>query len=545
MRTESASHNSQPLIHSVVIPAYNAAKTIGPCLEALLAQSIPREKYEVIVVDDGSTDETAAIARDYGVCTLSQSRQGPAVARNRGIKHAQGDIVLFTDSDCVPTPTWIEEMTIALADSDVVGARGTYLTQQRELVARFVQIEYEDRYDRMRGRDRIDFIDTYSAAYRRDVLLTNGGFDTAFSTVAVEDQELSFRLTRKGYKLIFVPRAKVYHIHAHSCRRYTARKFNIGYWKALLTRWHPERMVSDTHTPQVLKAQMMLIGLVGLSLLAIPFWREGFWIAGGFLTLFLASTFPFTLKAVRKDPVVALFSPFLLYLRATALGAGFCLGLTNFILGKQDRLLYRADKIRTVLSFRQRTLKRAIDVAGSLVGLLLVAPLLPSIALLIKLDSHGPVFYGQERVGEEGRIFRVHKFRSIVADAEKRLDIPPDPGRKSPRDSRVTCAGRILKRTSLDEAPQFWNVLRGDMSLVGPQPEEPGVVQSYYSDWHRQRLSVRPGMTGPIQIGGRADLSLDARVQLELAYIQDYSLWKDISILVRTLHALLTGRGAY
>jgi lipopolysaccharide/colanic/teichoic acid biosynthesis glycosyltransferase/glycosyltransferase involved in cell wall biosynthesis len=521
---------------SVVIPAYNAARTMDRCLKALCSQSLPGREYEVVVVDDGSSDATADVAKGYGACVLQRRHLGPAAARNAGLRQAQGEIVLFTDADCAPTPTWIEEMVKPFADPDVIGVRGVYLTRQRALVARFVQMEYEDRYDRVSGRERIDFIDTYSAGYRRDVLLTNGGFDEAFPTASVEDQELSFRLARKGYKMVFAPGAQVYHLHDCSCWEYAARKFNIGYWKALLTRWYPERMVSDAHTPQVLKAQMALIGLAGLALLAAPAWLESLWLAAVLLVAFMISTLPFLWKAAEKSLMVAVASPFLLALRAAVLGIGFCVGRVSFARRKGDH--------RMVLGVWQRILKRCMDILGSLVGLLLLIPLTPLLALLIKLDSEGPVFYVQERVGEEGRVFRMYKFRSMVRDADQRSERPEVPGLKSRPDPRVTRVGRLLRRTSLDEAPQFYNVLRGEMSLVGPRPEEARVV-CQYNDWHRQRLAVKPGMTGPMQINGRAELTLDRRVQLELAYIQRYSLWEDVKILARTLPALLRGTGAW
>ena len=532
---------------SVVVPARSAAEIVGACIEALLDQSMPRERYEVIVVDDGSTDGTAAIARGYGVRVLSQPWQGPAAARNMGSRKARGELLLFTDADCEPTRTWIEEMVEPFGDSDVVAARGTYLTRQRELVARFVQMEYEDRYDRMRGRARIDFVDTYSAGYRRDVLLANGGFDVTFPTASVEDQELSFRLARKGYKMVFAPQARVYHRHDRSWSEYARRKFSIGYWKALLTQWYPERVVSDSHTPQVLKVQVVLIGLAGLALLTSPLWQAGPWIAGGLLALFLITGLPFLFKAASKDLKVTLISPLLLALRAAALAAGFSAGKVRFALKGGD---VPGSARQVALSTRQRILKRVMDVAGSLVGLLLLVPLLPFAALLIKLDSPGPVFYVQERVGEGGRVFRMVKLRSMVDEAQEMLgqlvDARPhsSPALKVRDDPRLTRVGGILRRISLDEAPQFWNVLRGEMSLVGPRPEEPRVVR-LYRDWHRQRLAVKPGMTGPMQIDGRADLSLNERVQLELAYIQNYSLWEDIKILAKTLPATLSGRGAY
>jgi len=161
---------------SVIVPAYNAQDTLGSCLAALQAQSLPRDRYEVIVVDDGSTDRTADIARQYGARLLHQPNAGPAAARNRGAQAARGEILLFTDADCSPARDWIERMTEPFRDAEVVGAKGVYRTRQAEPVARFVQLEYEDRYVRTSRQEYIDFVDTYSAAYRRDIFLANGGF---------------------------------------------------------------------------------------------------------------------------------------------------------------------------------------------------------------------------------------------------------------------------------------------------------------------------------------------------------------------------------
>jgi lipopolysaccharide/colanic/teichoic acid biosynthesis glycosyltransferase len=195
-------------------------------------------------------------------------------------------------------------------------------------------------------------------------------------------------------------------------------------------------------------------------------------------------------------------------------------------------------------------LKRLIDLVGSLATMVLAAPLFPILALLIKLDSPGPVLFIQERAGKDGRPFRIYKLRSMVDGADEMLAGLVDLDNLSPPvvklrdDPRVTRVGRFLRRTSLDELPQLVNVLRGEMSLVGPRPEEMRIVR-LYNDWHRQRLAVKPGITGPMQVSGRADLDFDRRVQLELDYIRDYSVTDDLRILLRTLLAVVTGKGAY
>lgn len=315
---------------SVVIPAYQAEETIDRCLEALAHQTVPRDCYEIVVVDDGSSDGTAARAQAHGpVRLLTQERKGPAAARNAGVEHSQGQIVLFTDADCEPLPDWIERMGAAFGDG-VVGAKGAYLTRQRELVARFVQIEYEDKYNRMAGEPSIDFVDTYAAAYRRDIFVADGGFETAFPVASVEDQEFSFRLARRGYRMVFVPEARVYHWgHAPDVWSYARKKFRIGYWKVMVHRRHPNKLLRDSHTPQVLKVQILLVGLAGLGLAGGLVW-PGFWaVSGASALLFLLSTIPFVWSALRKDLAVGLVAPGLLLVRALALGIGFAAGLVT------------------------------------------------------------------------------------------------------------------------------------------------------------------------------------------------------------------------
>jgi lipopolysaccharide/colanic/teichoic acid biosynthesis glycosyltransferase len=195
-------------------------------------------------------------------------------------------------------------------------------------------------------------------------------------------------------------------------------------------------------------------------------------------------------------------------------------------------------------------LKRMMDVVGAAIGFLLSVPLMVLVAVLIRIDSPGPIIFKQRRVGLFGQEFRVYKFRTMVENAEELLDQLVDlqaldePVFKIRNDPRVTPIGRFLRRWSLDELPQFLNVLNGDMSLVGPRPEEVRIVQ-YYNDFHRVRLLAKPGMTGPVQVSGRGDLSLRARVELEIDYIQNYSLGKDLQILLKTIPVVIQGKGSY
>jgi exopolysaccharide biosynthesis polyprenyl glycosylphosphotransferase len=193
--------------------------------------------------------------------------------------------------------------------------------------------------------------------------------------------------------------------------------------------------------------------------------------------------------------------------------------------------------------------KRVFDVAVSAAVLLALAPVFAAIAIAIRLDSPGPVVFRQRRVGRNGRPFEMLKFRSMYRDAEQRLGFLREknemsgPVFKMTNDPRVTRVGRFLRRTSLDELPQFWNVLRGEMSVVGPRPPIASEVRQY-KRWQRRRLSVRPGITCTWQISGRNEIDFDEWMELDLEYIDQWSLWRDLEICAKTIPAVLSARGA-
>lgn len=201
-----------------------------------------------------------------------------------------------------------------------------------------------------------------------------------------------------------------------------------------------------------------------------------------------------------------------------------------------------------------RLLKRAIDLSAAVLGGLAIVPLLALIALLVRLDSPGPVFYGHTRIGQGGRRFKAWKFRSMVQDADRVLEeylhkhpelrTEWEETQKLKNDPRVTRVGRWLRKLSLDELPQLWNVIKGEMSLVGPRP----VVQSElakYGEKGALYLKVKPGMTGLWQVSGRSETTYEERVEMDAYYVRNWSVWLDLYILARTVWVVLFGRGAY
>jgi lipopolysaccharide/colanic/teichoic acid biosynthesis glycosyltransferase len=196
-----------------------------------------------------------------------------------------------------------------------------------------------------------------------------------------------------------------------------------------------------------------------------------------------------------------------------------------------------------------KMLKRAMDLAFCLVVMPLVLPLLALVALLIYIDSPGPIMFYQLRTGKGGRRFRMYKFRTMVPNAEElkktyaHLNELTWPDFKITNDPRVTRVGKILRKTSLDELPQLLNVVKGDMSVVGPRPTS--FSPDTYRLWHTERLEVLPGITGLWQVSGRSNLDFDQRLKLDIAYIERQSLWLDIQVLVRTVGQVFVGEGAY
>jgi exopolysaccharide biosynthesis polyprenyl glycosylphosphotransferase len=768
---------------SVIIPSYNAERTLPYALRALQNQTIPRELYEIIVVDDASTDGTAAVAREFGVRYRIQNKEGPAAARNLGVRASRGEIILFTDSDCIPKEDWIEKMVKPFEDPQVAGVMGRYLTKQKEFCARFTQLEFEERFRILSNFDNIDLVPSFAAAFRRAIFEQVGGFDCHYPLANNEDVELSYKIASRGYKMVFADEAIVYHRHPATWKKFFGVKYSRAFWRTLVYKKFPGKILKDTYTPQSLKAQIISSYLLLFSFfifLAGPLW--GILAVGGALTLFILSCLPFIRRTYAHDPQMALAAPLVLLPKGIIFGAGIFMGLiigsekdtffpallavSDYImaavaltLGFYVRsLLFGTPNIFSkpveyfypmliffplivLLVFRQKGLYRvkvcmsklnemvvflkaffvvalavmagmfilkvaysrvllavvfltAIPLVGLarivlkmihermmakgvnatrvlLIGsgetaqmllekahnfpalgyyvvgfiaeagigkrylgkeilgssrdiskivadyqidevifarpnmsrekvldliaqletadvsvkmisdlydivttqteidgiadipmveihkqrfgrlqmamkslmdyalgtffLLLSLPFWLILAVIIRLESAGPVLVREERVGRKGKPFRLYKFRTLY-HALPATENPP----RGWKDPRVTRFGRFLRRTSLDEWPQLLNIMCGEMSLVGPRPELADIVANYKA-WQKLRLEVKPGITGLWQIMGRKDLFLHQNLEYDFYYIKNRSLLLDLSILMRTLPAMLFG----
>lgn len=234
---------------SVIIPAYNASRTIGSCVDAVLRQEAPGVDIEVIVVDDGSTDTTAQIVGTFErVQCLCQANAGPASARNHGAGHASGDILVFTDADCVPRPDWIRQLTAVFETDGVDAAAGSYgISNPGSLLARCVHREIRYRHVHRMG-EWTDVFGSYNAAVRREVFEKISGFDESYRFPSGEDNDLSYRLRRAGVRIRFVKDARVDHVHPVSVRRYLYEQFRHGLWRVKMYRSFPGMMAGDGYT---------------------------------------------------------------------------------------------------------------------------------------------------------------------------------------------------------------------------------------------------------------------------------------------------------
>ncbi len=375
---------------SVIIPYRNGAASVAECLAGLIRQQTNRT-FEVIVVDDGSesSDSASALAglleqrnitgwfkrdeshtpgkapidladrtvpadvsvvamgllqrtevnspdpdilKGSSLILLRQAPLGPAAARNTGAVAASGTYLLFTDSDCIPDKGWIESLCSAL-DAGAAGVKGVYRTEQQNWVARLVQAEYEEKYVFMSRFETIDFIDTYSAGFRRDVFLGYGGYDERFYYPSVEDQEFSFRLSAGGERMVFCSDAVVCHRHADSLRRYAYKKARIAFYKALILRLHPERTKGDTHTPPSLMFQLPLV-LILMAGLVLSGWHPVFLPVSLFAAVLFAATCRKTIQqASTSAPDLRIAVPVLMLIRALSLAVGLFAGIVRFHLG--------------------------------------------------------------------------------------------------------------------------------------------------------------------------------------------------------------------
>lgn len=320
---------------AVVIPAYNAAATLGLCLSAVQAQSVPPR--EIFVVDDGSTDDTAALARRFGVSYIRMHRQGPAAARNAGAKRADTEIVAFTDADCIPERDWLAKLAAAFAHTDAAAVGGSYaIANSRSLLARLVHAEIVERHRTM--REDADFLGSFNVAYRRESFLAAGGFNEAYGNASGEDNDLAYRLHDAGARLLFRRDIRVAHHHPERLWPYLRTQARHGYWRVKLHLDHRGRSGGDQYAGLVdLLAPPAALGLAAsaIALAAaiaaqqpVAMATQAWLIAAAFYAA-LRFTFPLRILWHSRNPEAMLLWP-LLMVRDGARALGLISGVWRF-----------------------------------------------------------------------------------------------------------------------------------------------------------------------------------------------------------------------
>ncbi len=328
------------VVASVVIPVRNSAGRLRECLAALCRQTLP-DPFEVVVVDDGSTEDLEPVHAEFKsqLAALTWQRhavnRGPATARNTGIERARGEIVVFTDADCVPDRTWLAAMLAPFHQPEVVGVKGCYRTRQTDMAARCAQVEFMERYRNLQAAPNIDFVDTYSGAYRRAALQAVGGFDTSFPVPDNEDVDLAWRVLEHGGRFAFASDAIVFHRHREGFLPYFRLKFGRGFWRMKVIGRHPQRAGGGVYTPFSLKLQLALTPLLFLGAVLLPLldskWRAR-WsgLAGMLAAVWAGSCVPLWREAWVTDRATIPVIPVFCLLRAVALIAGIVAGTARF-----------------------------------------------------------------------------------------------------------------------------------------------------------------------------------------------------------------------
>ncbi len=254
---------------SVVIPAYNAQQTIAEAVEQSVAQAKGPMEVEVVVVDDGSTDDTAEVAESVGARVIRQKNLGPASARNKGWESASGNLICFTDADCIPRAGWLENLLDGFTDLQVGAVAGSYeVANTRSWLARWVHQEIMERHKRMPPFIRA--FGSYNVAIPRHVLQATGGFNPVYRRASGEDNDLSYRIIKKGWRIAFRPQAKVAHHHPERVWKYLLEQYRHGFWRAKLYKAHPDMTGGDDYTRVRDRIEPILVlGILGFALLAV------------------------------------------------------------------------------------------------------------------------------------------------------------------------------------------------------------------------------------------------------------------------------------
>lgn len=526
---------------SVVMPVRNEAAFIANSLKAVLSQDYPSEQMEVIVADGMSTDGTRQIvAQHSGVRLINNPGRIVPTGLNLAIEQAHGEIIVRVDGHCEIAHDYVRRCVDHLLNDGVDAVGGPLDTIGQTPLANVIAAAMSSSFGvggsafRTR-RNETMLTDTVAfPAYRRSLIARAGPFDEEL--VRNQDDEYNYRLCEMGAKILLASDVHCRYYSRSSLSSLWRQYFQYGYWKVRVMQKHPGEMRLRQFVPP------LFVTVLLLSLLTMLF-VDGGWlifvlVSGSYLVANLAASVVTATKTTATKSTLLL--PVVFATLHISYGLGFLVGLVKF----WNR--WRSSNKR--LDEQRSGLARWVEVVLSAVGLTLSVPLLAVSSAAIALTSPGPIIFRQNRVGRNGKLFVLYKLRTMKSGND-------GPQVTASGDERITWIGRILRRTKVDELPELWNVLKGDMSLVGPRPEVPRYVDLEDDRWLLV-LQSRPGITDPVTLRLRDEEKLLAQVkdnyedfyrntlqahklQGYIDYLHNRSSSTDFKIMIRTLLVIL------
>jgi lipopolysaccharide/colanic/teichoic acid biosynthesis glycosyltransferase/glycosyltransferase involved in cell wall biosynthesis len=548
---------------SIIVPCFNEANFIAMCLDSIISGNYPHDRMEILVIDGMSTDGTRKILSDYArrypfVRIIDNPRQATPVALNLGILVARGELVAWMSAHNRYAPNYLSLSVAYLREYDADSVGGILITVPRQptLVGRAIvqalshPFGVGNSYTKIHVKKPRWLDAVFGGCYRRDVFDRVGLFNEEL--VRSQDIEFHSRLRRANGRILLVPEIVSYYYAKSDLKSFFQQNWVNGEWAILPFLYSQGMPVAWRHLVP-LAAVLAAMGLGGAQV----GWHTGAWLLALLAAAYCGLNVGASLQvAARQRDARYVFAMPVVF---AALHVGYGLGSFWGVVQVARSRILGLRSLRRDRPHRERSAgmpksvgKRLLDILVSSAVLVVLSPVFALVAALIKIDSSGPVFYRGTRVGLNGHLFQMYKFRTMVAAAET-IGGPHTPS----DDPRITRMGRWIRRFNLDELPQFWNVLRGDMSIVGPRPEVPQYVPLFSED-EKAIFSVRPGITdwatlwvrneGKI-LEGSADPERTymeriwpEKHRLQLEYVRKSSVWVDIMIMVQTLKVHLFDR---
>lgn len=541
---------------SIIIPCRNEEKFIGNCMDSVLANDYPKDKIEVLVVDGMSEDKSKEILGGYSrqyefIKVIDNPRKITPCAFNTGIRNSNGEIIMILGSHSTYQKDYISKCVQYLKEFEADNVGGIIVTLPREdtFMGKAVTAALSSRFgvggsSFRTGVKEPTWVDTvFGGCYKKNVFDRVGFFNE--NLVSTQDMEFNLRLKRTGGKILLAPDIVSYYYTRSDLMSFCKNNFRNGFWAIYPFKFTTAMPVSWRH----LVPLTFVLGLIGsglLSAVVTHFFLLFLLILGSYVLTNLSVSFQ--IASQKRDIRYLIVIAFIFACLHFGYGLGSLAGGLGVLCSARFWKRFLGHKI-TKADVKKKDswnlLKRAFDFSSSLIGLILVSPVLLTIAILIKKEDGEAVFYRGVRVGRFGKLFRVFKFRTMVLNAEK-LGGPST----ADDDPRITKMGRFVRKFKLDELPQLINVLKGEMSIVGPRPE----VQMYvdmFTEEERAILSVRPGITdwasiwnpdeGAILVGSPdpektyMEKIRPEKIRLQLKYVRERSFWNDLKIIAQTL----------